>query len=356
MITQTLKRTASLCLFGLLFLSVLEVCARVDDAVKWGAPLLGTYSRESLTMVDELGYRNRPNAQFEKWKINSFGFRGAEIQRQAPDGTIRIMILGASETFGLYEEPGKEFPAQLEVKLNQVRAGRFQVLNAAVPGISPPRLKHLYEHWLADFRPDWVIYYPSLSVYLLWHPPGPLVLDTIPQQQGKVFESRILAKVRVAVKRFLPERLQTAMRKILIRQAVADIPQDRIFHHPPPERLKLLEQQLAELVRTIQASGARTVLTTHAVAIEPPLSDHEQQLLTGWRKLYPHVAETAFLEMENLGNQTVKKVAAATGSDLIDIDAQLPKSQAYFTDHVHFTTEGAEQMAKILTKALLSLF
>ena len=356
MILRTLKVIARLCLYSLLSLIVLEVCARVDDTIKWGAPLLGTYSRESLTLLDKLGYRNRPNAQFEKWKINSFGFRGEEIQRQAPEGTIRIMILGASETFGLYEDPGKEFPAQLEAKLNQYIPGRFQVLNAAVPGISPPRIKHLYEHWLADFRPDWVIYYPSLSVYLLWNPPGPLALDTISRQREKRFKLRIMAKARVAIKRFLPDWLQTAMREIVIKQAIADIPPERIFFHVPPIRLELFEQQLAELVHTIQDSGARTVLTTHAVAIQPPISEHERQLLIGWRKLYPHVAEAAFLEMETVGNKVIKRVAATTGSELIDIDAKLPKKQAFFADHVHFTTEGAEQMAKLLTQSLLPLF
>ena len=87
-----------------------------------------------------------------------------------------------------------------------------------------------------------------------------------------------------------------------------------------------------------------------------PLSDRERQLLIGWRKLYPHVAETAFLQMEDIGNQVMRAVAATEGVDLIDIDALFPKTEENFADHVHFTTAGAEQMAELLARNLLALF
>jgi hypothetical protein len=43
---------------------------------------------------------NIPNARYEKWEINSLGFRGKEIDLEKKEGQIRIVCLGVSETFG----------------------------------------------------------------------------------------------------------------------------------------------------------------------------------------------------------------------------------------------------------------
>ena len=327
----------------------------MDDWIKWNAPLLGNYSRESLTLVDSIGLRNRPNAQYEKWKINSSGFRGYEIQKKAPEGVIRIMILGASEAFGLYETPGKEFPAQLQERLNQRHPGRFEVINAAVPGLSPPRILNLYNNWLAGFKPKLVVYYPSLTGYLMRSPPAAVHFEGEELASSKGFELRIKAKAATAVKRFLPAELQTAMKQVLIEREVARHPEDWVFQSPPPDRPELFRRQLIELVKSIQNSGARVMLATHAMGITNPISEEEQQMLIGWRKLYPHVAENAFLEMERIGNDIIIQVAESTQSDLVDIDAGLPKTREIFADHVHFTTVGAAAIAELMAEAVLEI-
>ena len=271
MLKRTTTRIALALIYGLLFLFILEISARVDDAVKWGAPLLGIYSRESLTLVDELGYRNRPNSQFEKWKINSFGFRGDEIKREAPEGTVRIMVLGASETFGLYEEPGKEFPAQLEAELNHACHGCFQVLNGAVTGHIPTHASSTSTNtgWSNSSLTGSSFIHPFLSTCLGTRPA--LYCSTTSRNNGlKGLNGASLPRPVSPSSVSCQIGCKTALREILIRQAVAGISPERIFHHPPPERLKLLEKQLTDLVRTIRASGARVVLTTHATAIAPP--------------------------------------------------------------------------------------
>ncbi len=341
---QTLRWT----LAGMLFLLVMEVCARTDDRIKWQAPFWGTYSRGELSVVDELGYRNRPDSRFEKWTINRHGFRGPDVSMQKPEGKIRIMVLGASETFGLYEQAGMEYPAQLQQELDQMRPGRYEVINAAVPGISPPRLLHLYEHWLRKFETDIAIYYPSPSIYLLRRPPGPIVLDRIRKVRPKAFESRLMAKTRIAVKGFLPAGLQTKMRQVVIARAERAHGPDWVFKEPPPDRPPLFHRQLTTLVDALQRDGAQIFLVTHATRITNTISEEERQLLIGWRKLYPHVAETCFLEMETIGNDIIRKVAREAQARLIDIDAKIPKTNDIFADHVHFTTKGAAHMARLL--------
>src|SRR5258705_9529645 len=109
-----------------------EAMARVDDTVRSGTPLLASPSSDDLTMRDSLGTRGRPFARFEKWKLNVEGFRSQEItQKPRPESTT-VAVMGASETFGYAESPGKEYPAQLADSLN--RAGCYEVINTAVVG------------------------------------------------------------------------------------------------------------------------------------------------------------------------------------------------------------------------------
>ncbi len=58
-------------------------------------------------------HHNIPNAKYEKWEINSLGFRGKEIDLEKKEGQIRIACFGVSETFGVYESKDKEWPSQL---------------------------------------------------------------------------------------------------------------------------------------------------------------------------------------------------------------------------------------------------
>ena len=93
-----------------LVLVVWEVAARVDDRVSMGAPLLGPYSPNVLYTNDALGMRGKPHARYSKWRFNSLGYRGPELDPER----IHVATLGSSETSGLYEAEDHEYPRQLE--------------------------------------------------------------------------------------------------------------------------------------------------------------------------------------------------------------------------------------------------
>ncbi|MEO6025500.1 MAG: GDSL-type esterase/lipase family protein [Candidatus Binatia bacterium] len=70
----------------------------------------------------------------EHIRINAAGLRGAPVKAKAP-GTIRIVVLGDSFTFGLGVEEADTFPASLERSLTAALGhGTVEVLNAGVPG------------------------------------------------------------------------------------------------------------------------------------------------------------------------------------------------------------------------------
>src|SRR5690606_20092414 len=105
---------------------------------------------------DELGRRGKPNARFQKWKLNSLGFRGPDL---APN-KLTVGILGASEAFGLYEDEDNEFPRQLERLLRQRLGDAVQVANLSYAGMSVGQALIRLDETLDAVRPDLLIVYP----------------------------------------------------------------------------------------------------------------------------------------------------------------------------------------------------
>ena len=107
--------TVLLLLVGLLSV---EITVRIDDWAQHGVPLTeGANSLDDLMVRDSLGVHSRASTRFRQFRINSLGFRGAEVSARALDTAKVIVVSGASETFGLYESDGKEWPRQLEDSL-----------------------------------------------------------------------------------------------------------------------------------------------------------------------------------------------------------------------------------------------
>src|SRR5688572_1791295 len=118
-------------MLALVFVVVLEMTARAEDWVRYRTPFLSRLREQGELMVrDRVGAHGRPNARYMKWAMNSLGMRGPEVPIAKAPGTIRVATVGASETFGLYESPDREFPRQLEDSL----AGRTMTRGVCSPG------------------------------------------------------------------------------------------------------------------------------------------------------------------------------------------------------------------------------
>jgi hypothetical protein len=90
-------------------------------------------------------------------KINSVGFRDTEHAKDKPAGTIRILGLGDSFTFGWGVALEQTFLKQLEQSLHQAAARPVETFNVAVPGWG---LNHYYialKEFGLGYRPDLVV-------------------------------------------------------------------------------------------------------------------------------------------------------------------------------------------------------
>jgi hypothetical protein len=347
-------RTAFWIAVALVFLVAAELTARVEDRLRQGVPLSAVPDHDrDLVLQDMHGIRGRPNGRYKKWRLNQFGFRNGDMSEQPAPGTIRLMALGASETFGLFESDGKEFPAQLETLLNR-NGGRHEVINAAVPGLTLRGLITLWNGWAAGFRPRYVLVYPTPAFYLGEYAPRYPVLRPAKEAPPlPPLTPRLLDRAR---DRFdFPIFVQRwRVRRMLQAEDAAHEP-SWFFRTIPAERLEQFEADLTELVRVIKASGASPILLTHALAVQAPLDADEQAALEGLRAIRPRATEPVLLAFEDAARQATLAVAAATGAGVVDVAGAMNGRKEWFAeDYLHFNDEGAAQIAQLIARYLQS--
>lgn len=94
----------------------------------------------------------------EPGRINNHGFRGADFTTEKPPGTLRVVCLGGSSTFGYTNTDGGTYPFLLQrlFQLREVEGGvpRVQVLNAGIPHFNTNHLVALLEQEALGWSPD----------------------------------------------------------------------------------------------------------------------------------------------------------------------------------------------------------
>lgn len=345
-------RLLNLACLGLTFLAGVEVSARVDDRVRHGIPFWKAPDRDAdLVVQDDLGIRGRPNGRFKQWKLNAFGFRSAEISKAPAPGCTRVMTLGASETFGLYERDGREYPAQLGERLRS--RGCYEVVNAAIYGMTLADVRKTWNNWGASFKPQIVTIYPTPSFYLAPAAPGPAPARTAPFPRPPWWSPRSLERARDVID--YPDFIQN--RKIERDLAAVDAghPTDWFFRSVPAERLARYERDLDGLVGDIQKTGAYAIVMAHANGFHVPPRPEELPALRGWRSVLSRPTTEVLLPFEDAARNSSRRIAAAHGAGFVDLAGELNGQSGVFAgDLLHFSEEGASRVASILERAVLS--
>ncbi|MEX8522837.1 MAG: SGNH/GDSL hydrolase family protein [Leptothrix ochracea] len=339
--------------YGLLALATLEMAARVEDFWRSGAPLLGNYSIESVFQPSDLGKEGRPGAHFGKWQMNALGFRGPELA--PPSGSrsaLRVMTVGASETFGLYESPERDYPRQLEALLRRAPGlASASVVNIALPGMRIGRTAYL-ERSLQKAPSQWVLIYPTPANYIgttvgfCAEPPATFPASPEPERP----EPRLKGKLVTLLKQHLPLAVMTLLRRASIRWAERHL---AVMDSLPEATLDAFVADVDCALQAAQRHGARVVLSTHPNLFGPELAAGDGAALTAWRSFYPELREAGFLDMERRANARLRQLAAQRGVPLVDAAAQIPGGTQTFADFVHFTDAGAERMASLAAQTIL---
>jgi hypothetical protein len=363
-LTTRVARASSLVV---LFLLTAEATCRIEDWVMFRTPLFTPLTSQLDLMVrDKDGIHGRPSARFEKWQMNAIGTRGPDASLVKPPGTVRIVSVGASETFGLAESPGREFPRQLEDSLNRIAsracpgraALRYEVLNAALPGMSLPTIEQDVRNRVRRFGADAIVVYPTPVQYLVDETPKPAIPDSSGRATSlpatRALHPRFLDRARGQVKTVLPDVVQTWLRRRETEAYVRRQAAGWRFTSLPVERLEQFDRDLRTLIGTIRASRATPIVATHANLFLRP-GARDPHLLLSWEKFYPRAAGAMIVAFDSAARQATLSVASDSAVTAVDLVPPLSAAgDGVFSDFVHFTDHGAGLVAGALAPAVLS--
>jgi hypothetical protein len=338
----------------LTFLIVSEVVSRVDDWALTGEDLFSSPSYESnLRTIDGGLIRGKPHGRYKKWKLNAFGFRGSEMNPEPMFGVPRIMILGSSETFGLYESEGKEFPAQLEAILN--KKGKYEVVNAAVAGMSLKTCIRYWDEWAVRFRPTIVILYFNPLFYLRSTPPGLPAVEprTKEAQAWGSFESRFLSRMKDRIT--LPDWLQELREELELARLRAGKDPGWYFPSVPKDRLDMFREDLSQLLDSIGRQSAVPILVSHAMRAKSLDDSIDWRDLRAQLVYRPRANEALTLDFELQANQMIREIGQRHGIAVVDAATHLSGRRECFADLVHLSDRGAEVLASLIADEVTSI-
>lgn len=322
-----------------------EGTVRLDDWARFGTPLAsGASSLGDLVVRDSLGIHARPGGAFRQFVINRRGFRGPETAA-LPEPALVIAASGASETFGLYERAGGEWPRQLEDTLRARCAVPVQVLNAGFAGMALPTVIQDVERRLAPLRPDVGVYYPTPAQYLEAERPVATPPVTHPTPPPPPWRLRAVPRTRDALKRAVPEAALDLVRRLDTRrqrQALADARTGAHADTVPRDRLAAYEEDLRRLVGVYRRAGITPVLVVHQHRFADTVSQEARRTLRAWERFYPRYSGRVLLAFDDSAAVRTRWVARDSQLLVVDPRAALrARGTAAFADFSHFTDDGA---------------
>ena len=151
------------------------------------------------------------------FKTNSLGMRDQTYEVEKPKNTLRIALLGSSHVMGYGLAEDAMFERAIEQRLNTEYGTdvRFEMLNFAVPELSPVGQSWMVVHRAAKFDPDIVLYVAHLvdfewtgrdvARYIKFHLPFPPGMPVDGVSRARVMAATDLAVATFRLEPYAPE-------------------------------------------------------------------------------------------------------------------------------------------------------
>ena len=354
--------------FLMLLLGGIEGAARVIGArsanqdlrmilYDYGRLAQGDSSRFRFVPDPALSYRLKPGFEFrsrdglEVTRHNASGFRANDDFPPRTEGTLRVICLGASTTYGVgVVDNAATYPAALERFLNADfrPAGwkRVEVFNLGVGGYTSREvlmdlrldglplepdvvliqcaINDVTPRFYADFDSDYEHFRKPLE------PLRTGLLSRI------AFRSHLVLMTGWKLGLLEPLTLQSRSQYPMppVAQAAANLTQNGT---------EAYRRNLAEAVDLAKEAGAHVWLLTEAhmfsSAFRAPHEDMRRLDQAYRRGLEEH-------------NEVIRDLATSATVGLIDLERAMPSSLQYFTDPIHMSEEGNRIKARLIAQAI----
>ena len=327
-----------------------------------GQPGANAVALKPLTL-----YENVPNPDSQKYRINEFGLRGGETEREPT--RPRVVVIGGSAAFGLRVPERDTFAVELESRLNGV-----EVLNAGVPGYLSTQELALVATRLLDLGPDVFVVFDGWND--VYDPYWWSLFGDGERAHPGVNNSFLTLEDRLARYQEIQKEPLTALHEagrafVRISSTLGWVA--RWLHTEPgvDSGAGLTDAQLSDIarayvtnIRTLQhlanARGAELL-----VVVQPELGQHmapERLSRLEGRPAADFISGDAyairFPEIYANFRDRVIPALQSSGVRVIDASARLsslPSPDNLFTDAVHLNAQGHERVAEILEEPVSRL-
>lgn len=340
------KRLLKICLYAIVFIITLELLAHTGNAkdafFRRTKGLQPGNSFNSITIRDEIGSKGLAYGQWNKIKLNKFGFNGKDNYDKTPkDNTIRIMCLGDSVTFGTFTAP-VNWPGLLEKKL--ISQGLdVEVLNAAFPGNTLPQIIKRFETEYLEFQPHYLLVLKECRHYMAGsdRPASKMPLLTRMALHSSFLTNWCKKNSPDPKKRLRKRRMLLGVKKTLTTTRNKDI--------------TCYENDLRHLIEICKKNGITPVLAPTPTLVN--IRNKDTLIDIAWSALwyYPNLSIEAYLDGKIRFNNAIKNVAHKQNIPFVNLPETVAGNESYFTDDYHLTIEGTEKVAEEYEKILLPL-
>lgn len=240
-------------------LLVSAVAAEVALRVLYGSPVHFRYPQPRYVADPAIGHWMEPDQRSfnhsEPLSVNSVGIRGPDYPRRAPTGTLRVLAIGDSQTFGNGLPRGDTWPALLEAELRGTSRGpRWEVLNGGLSGTDTWQHERMLERLARSYAFDAVVlgFYPNdvTAIYRLGFPEQRT--NTLLKRVGYVFKRSALATI-----------ISRSYRRLFTARWHKDREQRILAGEPDPSvelGWKQVETSLAAIKARVEQLGVRLLV------------------------------------------------------------------------------------------------
>jgi lysophospholipase L1-like esterase len=303
---------------------------------KTGAGLYYVHPYSSYAMKP--GYRN------EHVTINSLGFRGGEIPQKKPPGEYRVVAIGGSTTFGIYQSDAWTYPLFMEKALRRdLGTDRVRVINTGLVSATTADNLHRLFTEILPLEPDMVVLYEAFNDVV------PRVFNDFsmdyyhfrrvdPNQRSVL--SRLLI-YRLLLRAVFPAAFYENMNLVRYIWKFENLPDSDAEKIANFDRTSAaaFEQNMDQMIRIASANGIKVVLATFAIDKDKP----------NWMYYVP-----AELWPRGIAdnNDAIRRLAERHGLPLIDFSTYALGDKTMFYDSIHMTDDGSRLQAEFFARTI----
>ena len=279
---------------------------------------------------------------------------------QAPENSKEVIFMGGSTTECIWNEEDYRWPTRVASAFNQLpnKTSNIATFNSGVWGNTTAQSVNLLINKVLPLQPDIAVLMHNINDLVLmiherdyWQAtiPSRKILvrsewDAMPTtQMRQVYLSRKLNKLKKRFKTMFSSNSTKEDEFAATRKAPSELDENTFQ--------KQFEDNLKTFIFLCQLKGVKPVLMTQASRLkaEPDESirGHVETMMMDKGLTYEKVREY----FDALNNST-RKIAAESGTLLIDLDKHIPQTADMMFDSVHFTDMGCDAVAAVIAKQL----